>query len=71
MNVVDSCGWLEYLADGPNADFFAPAIENLATLSPRLIGFVIAMALGMALHDAWQRWRVAAAPSASAAKADG
>lgn len=20
--------WLEYLADGPNADFFAPAIEN-------------------------------------------
>jgi predicted nucleic acid-binding protein len=32
MNVVDSCGWLEYLADGPNADFFAPAIENLAEL---------------------------------------
>ena len=33
MNVVDSCGWLEYLADGPNADFFAPAIENLADLA--------------------------------------
>ena len=32
MNVVDSCGWLEYLADGPNADFFAPAIENMAEL---------------------------------------
>lgn len=32
MNVVDSCGWLEYLANGPNADFFAPAIENLAEL---------------------------------------
>jgi predicted nucleic acid-binding protein len=32
MNVVDSCGWLEYLADGPNADFFAPAIENIAEL---------------------------------------
>ena len=28
MNVVDSCGWLEYFADGPNADFFAPLIEN-------------------------------------------
>ena len=28
MNVVDSCGWLEYFADGPNADFFAPIIEN-------------------------------------------
>lgn len=27
MNVVDSSGWLEYLADGPNADFFAGAIE--------------------------------------------
>lgn len=27
MNVVDSCGWLEYYADGENADFFAPAIE--------------------------------------------
>lgn len=28
MNVVDSSGWLEYLADGPTGDFFAPAIEN-------------------------------------------
>jgi toxin FitB len=28
MNVVDSSGWLEYFAEGPNADFFAPAIEN-------------------------------------------
>lgn len=27
MNVVDSSGWLEYFAAGPNADFFAPAIE--------------------------------------------
>ena len=27
MNVVDSSAWLEYFADGPNADFFAPAIE--------------------------------------------
>jgi len=28
MNVVDSSGWLEYLADGPNAGFFAKAIES-------------------------------------------
>jgi predicted nucleic acid-binding protein len=28
MNVVDSSGWLEYFANGPNADFFAPAIED-------------------------------------------
>lgn len=28
MNVVDSCAWLEYFADGPNAEFFAGAIEE-------------------------------------------
>lgn len=27
MNVVDSSGWLEYFAGGPNADFFAGAVE--------------------------------------------
>ena len=27
-NVVDSSGWLEYLAEAPNAEFFAPAIED-------------------------------------------
>ena len=32
MNVVDSSGWLEYFADGPNADFFSPAVENLPEL---------------------------------------
>jgi uncharacterized protein len=48
-----------------------PAIENLATLSPRLIAFVVAMALGMAAHDAWQRRRLTAPPTTSAAKFDG
>lgn len=32
MNVVDSSGWLEYFADGPNADFFSRAIETTAEL---------------------------------------
>ena len=32
MNVVDSSGWLEYLADGPNADFFANSILATADL---------------------------------------
>lgn len=32
MNVVDSNGWLEYYADGPNADFFASAIERTSEL---------------------------------------
>ena len=33
MNVVDSSGWLEYFADGSNADFFAPAITD----EPKLV----------------------------------
>ncbi len=32
MNLVDSSGWLEYFADGPNAGFFAPAVEALDKL---------------------------------------
>jgi predicted nucleic acid-binding protein len=32
MNVVDSTGWLEYFADGPNADFFAVAVEKVPEL---------------------------------------
>ncbi len=32
MNVVDSSGWLEYFADGDNASFFAPAIEDTESL---------------------------------------
>jgi uncharacterized protein len=31
-----------------------PALENLATLSPRVILFVVAMACGMVLHKLWQ-----------------
>ena len=32
MNIVDSSGWIEYLADGPGADFFAPVLENTEEL---------------------------------------
>jgi predicted nucleic acid-binding protein len=28
MNLVDSSAWLEYFANGPNAAFFAPAVEK-------------------------------------------
>jgi toxin FitB len=28
MNVIDSSAWLEYFANGPNASFFARAIEQ-------------------------------------------
>lgn len=33
MNLVDSSGWLEYFADGPNAEFYSGAIENVAELA--------------------------------------
>jgi|SRR5689334_14015860 toxin FitB len=32
MNIVDSSGWLEYFAEGNNAEFFAPAIEDTKNL---------------------------------------
>jgi toxin FitB len=32
VSVVDSSGWLEYFASGPNADFFAPAVEAVDEL---------------------------------------
>lgn len=32
MNVVDSSGWLEYLADGPNADRFAAPLRDIHSL---------------------------------------
>ena len=32
MNVVDSIAWLEYFASGPNAGFFAKAIEDTQQL---------------------------------------
>ena len=32
MNIVDSSGWLEYFADGPNADRFAVPLGDIAEL---------------------------------------
>jgi len=32
VNIVDSSGWLEYFADGPNADRFATPLGNVAEL---------------------------------------
>jgi uncharacterized protein len=37
-----------------------PALESLATLSPGIIVFVLAMAAGMVAHDAWQQPRLTA-----------
>jgi uncharacterized membrane protein YedE/YeeE len=46
-----------------------PALVNLATLSPGLIAFVLAMSVGMALHDLWQRRMPSAAALEDAALA--
>ncbi len=32
MNLVDSSGWLEYFADGPNGEFFAAPLADLEHL---------------------------------------
>ncbi|MBI4916924.1 MAG: type II toxin-antitoxin system VapC family toxin [Acidobacteria bacterium] len=32
MNCVDSCGWLEYFADGKKASFYAKAIQDVESL---------------------------------------
>lgn len=32
MNVVDSSGWLEYFADGPNAQCFLPPLKDTESL---------------------------------------
>lgn len=45
MNVVDSCGWLEYFANDTNAGFFAPAIED------RMAGVVPSVCL----HEVYKR----------------
>ena len=37
-----------------------PALESLATLSPGVIVFALAMAAGMAVHDVWQKSRLTA-----------
>ena len=46
MNVIDSCGWLEYLAGGSNADFFEAALtDDTALLVPAITLFEVARVL--------------------------
>jgi uncharacterized membrane protein YedE/YeeE len=47
-----------------------PAIVNLGTLSARVVLFVVAMALGMMLQEAWQKRARQAAPPDRAAIAE-
>jgi len=59
MNVVDSCGWLEYFANGDNADFFAPVLEDTEhLLVPALVVFEVCKRVAL------QRGEVAAQSAA-------
>jgi uncharacterized membrane protein YedE/YeeE len=48
-----------------------PALENLATLSPQVIVFCLAMAAGMVAHDHWYAKRAAVAPHDATLATDG
>ena len=37
MNIIDSSGWLEYFADGPNAKDYLPPLNDTSTLIVPLI----------------------------------
>lgn len=59
MNLVDSCGWLEYFADGSNASFFAPALEDTEhLLVPALVVYEVCKRVAL------QRGEAAAASAA-------
>ena len=48
-----------------------PALESLATLSPGVVVFVVAMAAGMILHDVWQKFRPRIRPKTPLTDVDG
>jgi uncharacterized membrane protein YedE/YeeE len=48
-----------------------PALENLASLSPRVVAFVIAMGIGMTAQDLWKKRTPSAAKVEDAALATG
>ena len=41
MNLVDSSGWIEYFADGPNADIFSEPLQDMSNLIVTAINIVI------------------------------
>ena len=53
MNVVDSCGWLEFMGDGSNAPFFEPALLNeKELLIPGVVIFEVCKRLAVLGHPA-------------------
>lgn len=60
MNLVDSSGWLEFFADGPNAGFFAPALQKPAELLVPTIGIYEVFKRVLQQRDESQALRVVA-----------
>lgn len=53
MNVVDSCGWLEFMASGGNCDFFEPVLINEKELIiPGVVIFEVCKRLQVQGHAA-------------------
>jgi len=52
MNIVDSCGWLEYIANGNHADFFHPVLsDETQLLLPRLVVYEVIRRLVVLKQD--------------------
>ncbi|MES2943813.1 MAG: type II toxin-antitoxin system VapC family toxin [Pseudomonadota bacterium] len=52
MNIVDSCGWLEYIANGSNAGFFEPLLVNEKDLIvPAIVVFEVVKRLTLLGHQ--------------------
>ncbi len=60
MNLVDSSGWLEYLANAPNAEAFAPAIQDTAHLVVSVINLYEVFKRVLQQYDEGKALQVAA-----------
>ena len=61
MNLVDSCGWLEYFAAGTNAGFFTPPIENHEQL---LVPTICVLEVYKRMHQQLGMWPASRAAAA-------
>ena len=53
MNLVDSCGWLKYFADGPHADFYVAALALKAARVSRDLKLPLADSVILATASAY------------------
>jgi len=59
VNVVDSSGWLEYFADGPNADIFQPVLRKTdELLVPTISLYEVSKKLLLELGEEEANWAI-------------